>query len=86
MVVFVGGCFWCLEYDLEYLFGVCDVVSGYSGGQLECFIYWQVSSEMIGYQEVVQVCFDLDQISYLELLCSYWCNVDFFDGGGQFCD
>ena len=30
--------------------------------------------------------FDPDQISYAELLRSYWRNVDPLDGGGQFCD
>ena len=33
--VFAGGCFWCMEHDLEHLPGVRDAVSGYSGGQLE---------------------------------------------------
>ena len=37
-------------------------------------------------QEAVQVRFDPDQISYAELLRSYWRNVDPLDGGGQFCD
>ena len=43
--VFAGGCFWCLEHDLEHLPGVRDAVSGYSGGQLERPTYRQVSSE-----------------------------------------
>ena len=27
-----GGCFWCLEHDLESLKGINFVQSGYSGG------------------------------------------------------
>ena len=32
--VLAGGCFWCLEHDLEDLPGVLDVTSGYSGGKV----------------------------------------------------
>ena len=84
--VLAGGCFWCLEHDLEHLPGVIEATSGYSGGELERPTYRQVSSETTGHQEVVQVRFDPDQISYAELLRSYWRNVDPLDGGGQFCD
>ena len=75
-----------MEHDLEHLPGVRDAVSGYSGGQLERPTYRQVSSETTGHQEAVQVRFDPDQISYAELLRSYWRNVDPLDGDGQFCD
>ena len=33
-VILAGGCFWCLEHDLESLKGVESVQSGYSGGDL----------------------------------------------------
>ena len=84
--VFAGGCFWCLEHDLEHLPGVIEATSGYSGGQLERPTYRQVSSETTGHQESVQVSFDPERISYAALLRSYWRNVDPLDGGGQFCD
>jgi len=84
--VFAGGCFWCLEHDLEELPGVLEATSGYSGGEVERPTYRQVSSETTGHQEAVQVRFDPDQISYAELLRSYWRNVDPLDGEGQFCD
>ena len=84
--VFAGGCFWCLEHDLEDLPGVRDAVSGYSGGHVENPTYRQVSGETTGHQEVVQVRFDSEEISYDDLLRSYWRNVDPLDGGGQFCD
>ena len=84
--VFAGGCFWCLEHDLEHLPGVIDAISGYSGGHVDQPTYRQVSGEDTGHQEAVQVRFDPDLISYSTLLRSYWRNVDPFDGGGQFCD
>ena len=84
--VLAGGCFWCLEHDLETLPGVVEAVSGYSGGHLDNPTYGQVSTEKTGHQEAVLVRFDPKRISFPTLLRSYWRNVDPLDGGGQFCD
>ncbi|MFZ9748381.1 MAG: peptide-methionine (S)-S-oxide reductase MsrA [Vulcanococcus sp.] len=84
--VFGGGCFWCLEHDLEHLKGVVDAESGYSGGRVAKPSYGQVSAGGTGHQEVVRVRFDNAKISYPTLLRAYWRNVDPLDGGGQFCD
>jgi peptide-methionine (S)-S-oxide reductase len=84
--VLAGGCFWCLEHDLEKLPGVLDVVSGYSGGSLERPSYRQVSAGGTGHQEAVRVRFDTEKIRYATLLRAYWRNIDPFDGRGQFCD
>jgi peptide-methionine (S)-S-oxide reductase len=84
--VFAGGCFWCLEHDLEHLPGVLSAVSGYSGGHVANPTYQQVSGEQTGHQEAVEVRFDPRRTSYPALLRSYWRNVDALDGGGQFCD
>ena len=84
--VFAGGCFWCLEHDLEHLPGVVDAVSGYSGGSLRNPTYRQVSAGGTGHQEAVRVRFDPARLSYATLLRSYWRNVDPLDDGGQFCD
>jgi peptide-methionine (S)-S-oxide reductase len=84
--VLAGGCFWCLEHDLESLPGVLSVDSGYSGGRLPRPTYRQVSAGGSGHQESVLVRFDPGRISYPVLLRAYWRNVDPLDGGGQFCD
>ncbi len=84
--VLAGGCFWCLESDLEHLPGVLSAESGYTGGTVVRPTYQQVSSETTGHQEAVRVRFDPAKISYARLLQSYWRNVDPLDGGGQFCD
>lgn len=84
--VLAGGCFWCLEHDLETLPGVLSAESGYSGGHVESPTYQQVSGERTGHQESVRVRFDSGAITYATLLRSYWRNVDPLDGGGQFCD
>ena len=84
--VFAGGCFWCLEHDLEVLPGVISAESGYSGGSTANPTYQQVSSGRTGHAESVLVRFDPDRISYATLLRAFWRNVDPFDGEGQFCD
>ncbi len=80
--IFAGGCFWCLEHDLEKLDGVVSAESGYSGGDLSNPTYENHS----GHQEVVKVSFDPNIISYKDLLQQYWVNIDPFDNKGQFCD
>ena len=80
--IFAGGCFWCLEHDLEKLDGVISAESGYSGGDLTNPTY----ENHVGHQEVVKVIFDSDIVSYKDLLKQYWVNIDPFDNKGQFCD
>tara|TARA_Y100001968_G_scaffold220104_1_gene202905 strand:+ start:57 stop:665 length:609 start_codon:yes stop_codon:yes gene_type:complete len=80
--IFAGGCFWCLEHDLEKLDGVVSAESGYSGGDLINPTY----ENHTGHQEVVKVIFDSEIISYKDLLKQYWINIDPFDNKGQFCD
>lgn len=82
--VFAGGCFWCVESDLEQLPGVRDVVSGYAGGTTQNPTY--KNYERGGHREVVQVDFDETKISYVELLAIFLRTVDVTDSGGQFCD
>ncbi len=79
---FAGGCFWCLEHDLESINGVIKVESGYSGGNLENPTYRNHN----GHQEVVLVKFNPEKINYENLLRSYWRNIDPLDDKGQFCD
>ena len=84
--VFAGGCFWCLEHDLQIVPGVLTAESGYSGGKLANPSSHQVSAGGSGHQESVRVRFDPDRISYAALLKAYWRNIDPLDGGGHFCD
>jgi peptide-methionine (S)-S-oxide reductase len=65
---FGGGCFWCTEAIFERVRGVSSVESGYSGGHLLNPSYQQVSSGTTGHAEVVQITYDPEVVSYLELL------------------
>ena len=80
--VYAGGCFWCVESDLEKLDGVGDVVSGYSGGDIENPTYRNHE----GHLEVVRAPYDPSVISYRELTDYFLRHIDPFDDGGQFCD
>ena len=77
-----GGCFWCLEHDLESLKGINFVQSVYSGGDLKNPTY----ENHDGHQEVVLVNYDSKIVTLPEILRLYFRNIDPLDGNGQFCD
>lgn len=81
--VFAGGCFWCMESDFEKLDGVEEVISGFTGGELENPTY---NGNHAGHVEAVRVIYDGTKLSYQDLLDHFWVNVDPLDDGGQFCD
>ena len=58
-LVLAGGCFWCLEHDLESLKGINSVTSGYSGGNLQKPTY----ENHDGHQEVVLVNYDPEVVN-----------------------
>ncbi len=63
-----GGCFWCLEAVYDEIKGVQGVESGYAGGQMDNPTYRAVCNGDTGHAEVVQVHFDLNIVSYRDLL------------------
>ena len=81
-LILAGGCFWCLEHDLESLKGVNSVESGYSGGSLQNPTY----ENHDGHQEVVLVNYDSQLVTLPEILRLYFRNIDPLDAKGQFCD
>jgi len=82
--ILAGGCFWCVESDLEKLPGVRDVVSGYAGGTTANPTY--KTYERGGHREVVKVDFDETKLSYADLVGIFLRTIDVTDPGGQFCD
>lgn len=80
--VFAGGCFWCVEADLEKLDGVGDVVSGYAGGDIQNPTYRNHGRHL----EVVRAPFDPSIISFRELTDYFLRHIDPLDADGQFCD
>ena len=68
VATFAGGCFWCTEASFERIKGVIDVISGYSGGEIEYPTYYQVADGRTKHAESIQIYFDPEVISYQTLL------------------
>ncbi|MEZ9935009.1 methionine sulfoxide reductase [Vibrio breoganii] len=81
-----GGCFWCTEADLEKLPGVIDVVSGYAGGTEVNPTYKQVAAGKTGHIEAIQVTYDADSVTYVEVLDQLFRHMDPTDDQGSFVD
>lgn len=80
--IVAGGCFWCVESDVESMSGVISAVSGYTGGNKANPTY----EDHEGHYEAVEIVFDPDRISYAELMARFLRSIDVTDSGGQFCD
>ena len=67
-----AGCFWCLEAIYKQVKGISEVISGYSGGNVNNPSYEQVCSDTTGHAEAVQITYDPEVISYAEILKIFW--------------
>lgn len=79
-----GGCFWCVEADLERVKGVEEVMSGYAGGRNANPTYQNYDD--YGHREVALVRFDPSVITFEELAEIFIRTIDVTDDSGQFCD
>ena len=82
---FAGGCFWCMT-PIFKLYGVTQVLCGYSGGTEPNPTYEEVKAQRTGHRETIALEYDPETVSYETLLDIFLENVDPFDGGGQFID
>lgn len=83
---FAGGCFWCMVKPFDSYDGIHEVVSGYTGGDLENPTYEQVCTNSTGHKEAVQITFDSSVFPYEQLVELFWMQIDPTDPGGQFYD
>ncbi|MCW2725840.1 MAG: Peptide methionine sulfoxide reductase msrA [Frankiales bacterium] len=72
VAVFGMGCFWGAERIFWRLPGVFSTSVGYAGGITPNPTYEEVCSGMTGHAEVVRVVFDPAQLSYADLLRTFW--------------
>ncbi|MCD5382256.1 MAG: peptide-methionine (R)-S-oxide reductase MsrB [Candidatus Pacebacteria bacterium] len=79
-----GGCFWCVEADLEKLQGVLEVVSGYAGGTADNPEYGNYSKS--GHREVVEVTYNPSVVSFREIVIYALKHMDPTDPDGSFYD
>jgi peptide-methionine (S)-S-oxide reductase len=66
------GCFWGAEKSFWLIPGVYITAVGYAGGYTPNPTYEEVCSGMTGHNEVVLVVFDPKQVSYAQLLKTFW--------------
>ena len=72
VAIFGMGCFWGAERRFWQLDGVYSTSVGYSGGFTPNPLYEEVCTGMTGHNEVVQVVYYPQQISYRDLLAAFW--------------
>lgn len=72
VATFGNGCFWCTEAIFQELKGVVKAESGYSGGHVKNPSYKEVCTGSTGHAEVIQVTFDPEEITFVELLEVFW--------------
>lgn len=65
---FAAGCFWCVEAIFESVKGVKEVVSGYSGGKEADPTYESVSYGRTTHAEAVEVYYDPEVVSFIQLV------------------
>lgn len=83
---FAGGCFWCVEADFDKVAGVISTTSGYIGGKTANPTYKEVSGNLTGHAEAVEVVFDPAKVSFAQLVEHFWRTIDPTEKNGQFCD
>jgi len=86
IATFAGGCFWCLQHDLEGVEGVLATTSGYTGGKTPNPTYEEVCTGRTGHVEAVEVVYDPSIITFGQLLERYWHSIDPTRDDGQFSD
>lgn len=69
---FAAGCFWGIEQKFGSLKGVTATAVGYMGGDWPEPTYEQVCSGETGHAETVEVRYDPNRISYVQLLEAFW--------------
>jgi len=91
IATFGAGCFWGVQSEFDKIRGVKKTTVGYMGGNIKNPTYKDVCSGKTGYIEVVQIEFDSNNITYKELLKTFWnihdptqINRQGFDIGSQY--
>lgn len=88
--ILAGGCFWCVQHDMEQVKGVVRVEAGYAGGDRPSPTYENYHTLDATYKtphlEVAKLHYDRTVIDFETLVQRFLRTIDPTDGGGQFCD
>jgi len=77
-IVFSAGCFWGVEKYFDNTVGVISAKSGYAGGNYpnptyrQVLMYSEPPKGIINYTESVEVVFDNEKVSALDLIKDFW--------------
>lgn len=83
LATFAGGCFWGLELAYQRVPGVEYTAVGYAQGPEQFPTYNQVCSGTTGHTEAVMVYYDPQQVSYEQLLDTFFSRVNPLTVNGQ---
>lgn len=86
VATFAGGCFWCVEADMEKIKGVKAAISGFAGGSRSNPAYNAVAYGKTDHLETVHLFYDPKQVSYAELVDHFFRLIDPTDAEGSFVD
>ena len=76
IATFGGGCFWCVEAEIQRVEGVISVRPGYAGGNVKNPTYKQICTGNTGHAEVAKIEFDPSKITYSQILNVFWQSHD----------
>ncbi len=73
---FAAGCFWGVEETFRHVKGVTSTTVGYTGGHTKDATYEDVCTDLTGHAESVLVTYDPSQVTYEQLLDTFWSSHD----------
>lgn len=76
IIYFGGGCFWCVEAVFLNIKGVEKVCSGFMDGHLENPTYRDVCTGFSGHNEVIELVYNPDVVTFKNLLYVFFTSHD----------
>src|SRR5690625_4725451 len=75
-IILAGGCFWCTEAVFSLLDGINKITPGYIGGNTKNPTYEQVCTGTTNHAEAIEVVYDSNVVSTLDILKVFFSTHD----------